>query len=173
MVNFGYPWLPMLKPKKVITRRSIVRFQWFRSQNGQNFPAILCQRSNNHNSFINDELWRFLSFVNDFYWCVDFLSFVNDIFPRSFFRKSFASKQAGAPTSGGIIWYHMIPFGTNMVPYWYHIGTRFVPDCSQLWSPGKRIRWHSLETKFVPDSGQIGTRFVPYWYQIRARFVPN
>ena len=37
MVNHGYPWLTMLKPKNVITRRRIVRFRWFWKHSGSKF----------------------------------------------------------------------------------------------------------------------------------------
>ena len=40
-------------PRNVITQRRFVRFQRFGSQNGQNFTAILLQRSNNKKDIFN------------------------------------------------------------------------------------------------------------------------
>ena len=78
MINHGFPCLIMLKPKNVITRRRIVRFQWFRSQNGENFATILSQRSNDLNSY----RWRVY-----FFWVFDGI-FSKVILPRFLFPTS-------------------------------------------------------------------------------------
>ena len=113
MVNPGYPCSTILKPKSIITRLRIVRFQWFLDQNDRNFMGILFQTSKGQNSFIFDECWRFLWFFDIKIW--PFFSKVKN--PKNFPRPNSVSPHPGG---GGIIWYHMVPYGTIwylMVPY--------------------------------------------------------
>ena len=68
--TIGYhmvPYVPYfkLKPKSIITRRRVVRFQWFVCRNGQNFASVLFQGSNNLTSFIHDDVFVCLLFVDD------------------------------------------------------------------------------------------------------------
>ena len=128
MVNHGYPWLTMFKPKSIIIRLRIVRFQCFFDQNDRNFVGILFQTSKGQISFIFDEYWRFFWFLN-----LRTCFFLQ----RSTIRKSHGVPTASRPTRGGdhmvpkgtiryhkvpegTLWYHMVPHGTiwyHMVPY--------------------------------------------------------
>ena len=85
-----------MKPKSIITRLRIVRFQWFLDQNDRNFMGILLQRSKGQNSFIFDEFWWFFWFFDIKIW--PFFSKVKN--PKNFPRPNSVS-----PTSrGGIIY---------------------------------------------------------------------
>ena len=107
MVKHGVPWISMVyieisrytmkKPKSIITRLRILRFQWFVDQNDRNFIGILFQTSKGQNSFIFDEFW----------WFVWFFDLKNDLFfQRSKIRKSLGVPTESRPTPAEV------PYGT-------------------------------------------------------------
>ena len=103
MVNLdhGYPRLTMEKPKSIITRLRIVRFQWFLDPKwlklrGDSFPDV--KRS---------------KFLYIWWVCTIFCFLILKkwrFFQRSKIRKkSLGVPTAPRPTPGGIIWYLMVP----------------------------------------------------------------